>query len=160
MAIAAVSGAPGVGKTSLAVHWAHRVADQFPDGQLYVNLRGFDPDGQAMDPAEALRGFCESLGVPREHLPAGLDGQAGLYRSLLSGRRVLVVLDNARDTRQVRWLLPGTPACPVVVTSRSQLPDLVADGARPVALGVLPAPEARILLSRRLGDDRVAADLP
>jgi DNA-binding SARP family transcriptional activator/tetratricopeptide (TPR) repeat protein len=158
--IAAVSGAPGVGKTSLAVHWAHRVADQFPDGQLYVNLRGFDPDGQAMDPAEALRGFCESLGVPREHLPAGLDAQAGLYRSLLSGRRVLVVLDNARDTRQVRQLLPGTSACPVVVTSRSQLPDLVADGARPVALGVLPAREARILLSRRLGDDRVSADLP
>jgi DNA-binding SARP family transcriptional activator/tetratricopeptide (TPR) repeat protein len=158
-AVAAVMGAPGVGKTSLAVHWAHGVADQFPDGQLYVNLRGFDPDGLVMDPAEAVRAFCESLGVHREHLPANADAQAAMYRSLLSGKRVLVVLDNARDTRQVRWLLPGTPTCLVLITSRNQLSDLVADGARPVLLGLLPAPEARTLLTRRLGDDRVSAEL-
>jgi DNA-binding SARP family transcriptional activator/tetratricopeptide (TPR) repeat protein len=158
MVIAVVTGAPGVGKTALAVHWGQQVAGRFPDGQLYVDLRGFNPDGLVMEPAEAVRGLLESLGVPGQRLPATLDAQTAMYRSLLSGRRVLVVLDNARDTRQVRWLLPGTPTCLVVVTSRNQLSGLVADGARPLALGVLPAAEARALLARRLGTGRVSAE--
>ena len=158
MIIAVVMGGPGVGKTALAVHWGQRVADRFPDGQLDVDLRGFSPDGLVMEPAEALRGILESLGVPGQRLPASLDAQAAMYRSLLSGRRVLVVLDNARDTRQVRWLLPGTPTCLVVVTSRGQLSGLVADGARPLALDALSADEARALLARRLGIDRVSAE--
>jgi len=158
MVIAVVMGAPGVGKTALAVHWGHRVADRFPDGQLYVDLRGFSSEGLVMEPAEAMRALLESLGVPSQRLPATLDAQAAMYRSLLSGKRVLVVLDNARDTRQVRWLLPGTPTCLVVVTSRNQLSDLVTDGACPLTLDVLPAAEARALLGRRLGADRVSAE--
>jgi DNA-binding SARP family transcriptional activator/tetratricopeptide (TPR) repeat protein len=160
MPITAVMGAPGVGKTSLAVHWAHRIADRFPDGQLYVNLRGFDPEGLVMDPAEAVRVFLEALGVLPGQLPSSPDAQAAMYRSLLSGRRVLVMLDNARDSRQVRSLLPGTSACLVVVTSRNQLSDLVADGARPLSLGLLPAREAGILLTRRLGEERMSAEPP
>jgi DNA-binding SARP family transcriptional activator len=113
--ICAVSGTAGVGKTALAVHWAHRVASQFPDGQLYVNLRGFEAGGPAIGPAEAIWPFLDALGVPMERIPAGLDQQAALYRSVLAGKRVLVVLDNARDVEQVRPLLPGTPGCAVVV---------------------------------------------
>ncbi|GAB3947061.1 hypothetical protein GCM10027614_41640 [Micromonospora vulcania] len=159
MVIAAVSGTPGVGKTTLAVHWAHRVADHFPDGQLYVNLRGFDAGGAVLDPADAIRGFLAALGVPVERIPAGLSAQAGLYRSLLAGRRVLVVIDNARDAEQVRPLLPGSAGCVAVVTSRNQLTSLVAsEGAQPLALDLLPAAEARDLLARRLGSDRVAGE--
>ena len=140
------------------MHWAHRVAGRFPDGQLYVNLRGFDPGGLALEPGEAIRGFLEAFAVPAARIPADLDAQAGLYRSLLAGRRVLVVLDNARDAEQVRPLLPGSPGCVVVVTSRNQLTGLVAaDGAHPLTLDLLPAAEARDLLARRLGADRVAA---
>jgi tetratricopeptide (TPR) repeat protein len=157
--ISAVGGAAGIGKTTLAVHFAHQVAGQFPDGQLYVNLRGFGPAGALVTPAEAVRGFLEALAVPPERIPATADGQVALYRSLLAGRRVLVVLDNARDAGQVRPLLPGSPGCMVVVTSRNQLTGLIAaEGAHPVALDLLTAAEACQLLARRVGEDRVAAE--
>ncbi|WP_405099086.1 BTAD domain-containing putative transcriptional regulator [Micromonospora sp. NBC_01412] len=157
--ISAVSGTAGVGKTALALHWAHQVADRFPDGQLYVNLRGFDAGGSVLDPAEAVRGFLAALGVPVERIPADLPAQAGLYRSLLTGKRVLVLLDNARDAEQVRPLLPGSAGCFAVVTSRNQLTPLVAiEGAHPLALDVLPTAEARDLLACRLGADRVAGE--
>lgn len=150
--IVALSGTAGVGKTTLAVHWAHRVAERFPDGQLYVNLRGFDPSGTPLPPAEAVRGFLEALAVPPDRVPAGQEARVGLYRSILAGRRVLVILDNARDAEQVRPLLPGAPGCLVVVTSRDQLTGLVAvEGARPIALQLLSATESRQLLVRRLG---------
>jgi tetratricopeptide (TPR) repeat protein/transcriptional regulator with XRE-family HTH domain len=157
--IAAISGAAGIGKTTLAVNWAHRVAHRFPDGQLYVNLRGFDPTGTAMVPAEALRGFLQALGVAPQQLPAGQDAQVGLYRSLLAGRRVLVVLDNARDDEQVRPLLPGAPGCLVLVTSRDQLPGLVAGvGAQPIGLDLPSECEAVDMLAYRLGAARLHAE--
>src|SRR5204863_898199 len=150
--ISAIAGTAGVGKTALAVHWAHRSTGRFPDGQLYVNLRGFDPTGPAMTAAEAVRGLLDALGVPAQRAPATLDAQAALYRSLIAGRRMLVLLDNARDAEQVRPLLPGAPTILVVVTSRNRLSSLVAvEGARPLALGLLSADEARDLLARRLG---------
>jgi hypothetical protein len=159
MAICAVSGTAGVGKTALAVHWAHRVAGRFPDGQLYVNLRGFGPAGTAVDPGQALSGFLDALGVPAARIPADLDARAGLYRSLLAGKRVLVVLDNARSADQVRPLLPGSPGCLAVVTSRDQLAGLVAtEGARPLPLDLLTTADARELLTQRLGEARVAAE--
>lgn len=158
--IAAIAGTAGVGKSALALHWAHRVRERFPDGQLYVNLRGFDPDRPAMDPDQALRGLLEALGVQPERIPRDRDAKAGLYRSLLSGNRVLVVLDNARDAEQVRPLLPGSPASLTVVTSRNQLTGLIAaEGARLLGLGLLTVPEAYDLLARRLGTYRVAAEL-
>jgi DNA-binding SARP family transcriptional activator/tetratricopeptide (TPR) repeat protein len=157
--IAALSGTPGVGKTVLAVHWAHQVTGRFPDGQLYVNLRGFDPGGTAMAPGEALRTFLDALGVTAEDMPAGLAARAALYRSLLSGRRVLVLLDNARDAAQVRPLLPGSPGCAVLVTSRNQLPGLVAaEGAHPLTVHLLSCEDARELLALRAGRERVAAE--
>ena len=157
--ISAVAGTAGVGKTALVVYWAHRVADRFPDGQLYVNLRGFDPAGQVMNPAEAVRRFLDALAVPPERIPADLDAQTALYRTQLAGRRMLIVLDNARDSVQVRPLLPGAPTCLVLVTSRNQLSGLVAaDGAHPITLDLLTEGEARQLLTRRLGPDRVAAE--
>ncbi|MEV4570256.1 BTAD domain-containing putative transcriptional regulator [Nonomuraea sp. NPDC049419] len=157
--IAVVTGIAGVGKTALALHWAHRVRHRFDDGQLYVNLRGFDPAGSRMSPGEALTGFLDALGVPPERVPPDQDGQAALYRSLLADRRTLVVLDNARDAAQVRPLLPGAPGCRVVVTSRDQLSGLVAaEAARPLRLDPLPDAEARELLAHRLGPERPAAE--
>ncbi|MFI7436183.1 ATP-binding protein [Micromonospora haikouensis] len=154
--ICLISGTAGVGKTSLAVGWAHQVADRFPDGQLYVNLRGFDATGPAASPAEVLREFLEALGVPAQRVPAGQDARSGLYRSVLTGRRVLVLLDNAGDVDQVRPLLPGSPECLVVVTSRGHLAGLVTiEGAIPLLLDPLPRREAHELLSRRLGTDRL-----
>ncbi|HEV8561123.1 MAG TPA: tetratricopeptide repeat protein [Actinophytocola sp.] len=159
VAIAAVSGTAGVGKTALAVHWAHRVADRFPDGQLYVNLRGFDPTGSAVRTSDAIRRFLDGLDVPPQRIPLDPDAQAALYRSRLAGRRMLIVLDNARDVDQVRPLLPGDPGNAVVVTSRDQLSGLVAaEGAHPVVLAPLPAADARQLLAHRLGADRVTAE--
>ena len=157
--ITVITGTAGVGKSALALYWAHQVRDLFPDGQLYVNLRGFGPAGSAMEPAEAIHGFLDAFAVPSDRIPLDLDARAALYRSILADLRVLVVLDNARDVDQVRPLLPGSPGSVVVVTSRNQLMSLVAaDGAHPVALDLLPAAEARRLLIRRLGPDRVAAE--
>lgn len=157
--ITAIAGTAGVGKTALAVHWAHQIRDRFPDGQLYVNLRGFDPAGPAMEPTEAIRAFLDAFAVPPDRIPVDLDAQAALYRSLLAGRRVLIVLDNARDADQVRPLLPGTPSSLVVATSRNQLLGLVATaGASPLAVDLLSADQARSLLIGRLGAGRVAAE--
>jgi hypothetical protein len=157
--ISAVLGTAGVGKTALAVHWAHQVAGRFPDGQLYVNLRGFDPAGPALDSGEASRGFLVGLGVAPPQIPADRAAQVGLYRSLLAGRRILVVLDNARDAEQVRPLLPGAPGCLVVVTSRNQMASLVAaEGAYPLTLDLLTSTEAEDLLAGRLGLAALAAE--
>lgn len=158
-AVTAICGTAGVGKTALAVHWAHRVADRFPDGQLYLNLRGFDPGGVPVSAAEAIRGLLATLGVPPSRLPSDVDGQAAVYRDAVAGRRLLILLDDARDPAQVRPLLPGTAGCLVLVTSRSTLSGLVAaDGVRSVVLDVFGDREARELLIRRLGPDRVAAE--
>jgi tetratricopeptide (TPR) repeat protein len=157
--ISAIGGMAGVGKTALAVRWAHRVADRFPDGQLYVDLRGFHPSGKPMSPTAAIRCLLDALQVPAEQVPASLDAQAGLYRSLLSGRRTLVLLDNARDAAQIRPLLPGSPGCLVLVTSRSRLTGLVAaGGAQQLTLDLLSEAEAHELLARRLGAERLAAE--
>jgi tetratricopeptide (TPR) repeat protein len=154
-----LSGPAGIGKTSLAVHWAHRVRGRFHDGQLYVNLRGHDPDGQALEPVTAVRQLLNALGVSSDAVPANLDAAVGWYRSLLVGKRVLVVLDNARDAGQVRSLVPGASGCMVVVTSRNELPGLVAvDGALPLTLDLFSAAEAGRMLAGRLGAERVAAE--
>jgi transcriptional regulator with XRE-family HTH domain len=153
--ISAIEGMPGIGKTALAICWSHQVADQFPDGHLYVNLCGFDPTGRRVGPAEALRGFLAALHVPPERIPIKLDRLVAEYRSILAGKRILVVLDNAYDIEAVRPLLPGSPTCTVVVTSRNELTGLIADGAHLVLLGLLTGDEARELLIRHLGYERV-----
>jgi DNA-binding SARP family transcriptional activator len=150
--ISAVSGTAGVGKTALAVHWAHRAAEHFPDGQLYVNLRGYDGD-RPVTAADALAGFLRTLGVPGEDIPPDQDQRAARYRSLLAGQRMLVVLDNASQADQVRPLLPGTPGCAAVVTSRDALAGLVArDGATRLDLDLLPLDEAVALLTELIGE--------
>ncbi|MBW4716003.1 AfsR/SARP family transcriptional regulator [Saccharothrix obliqua] len=157
--VAVLGGTAGVGKTTTAVHWAHAVADRFPGGVLYVNLRGFDPTGEPLSPAEAVRAFLDAFEVPPGTIPAGLEGQVALYRRILADRSALVVLDNARDAEQVRPLLPGGARCFAVVTSRDRLTGLVAnEGAHPLSLPLLAPDEAVALLTRRLGADRVAAD--
>ncbi|MEV6927243.1 BTAD domain-containing putative transcriptional regulator [Dactylosporangium sp. NPDC051485] len=151
-----VTGTAGVGKSALAVHWAREVQDRYPDGRLFADLRGFAPD-LAVDPADALLRFLVALGVPEDRVPHGVEARAAQYRSVLHGRRVLVVLDNARDVEQVRPLLPGSAGCLAVVTSRDRLTGLVAvEGAHAVALDALGEPEAAGLLAARLGADRVA----
>lgn len=161
MVISALGGTAGVGKTAVAVHWAHQVAAHFRDGQLYVNLRGYDP-GEPVPAADALAGFLRALGVPGQAIPESAEERAALYRSRLAGRQVLVLLDNARDSEQVRPLLPGDAACAVVITSRDALAGLViTDGARRLDLDALPLAEAisllRSLIGPRADDDPEAA---
>jgi len=157
--ISAIGGTAGVGKTALALHWAHQVAGRFADGQLHVNLRGYDPSGAPVTATEAIRGFLGALGVPPERIPPDPQAQAGLYRSLLSDKQMLIVLDNAFDERQVRPLLPASPGSLVIVTSRSQLGGLAAaDGARLISLDVLTHGEAVQMLAARLGAARAAAE--
>ncbi|NBH10864.1 BTAD domain-containing putative transcriptional regulator, partial [Amycolatopsis sp. SID8362] len=152
-----VHGIPGVGKTALALHWAHRVRERFPDGQLYVNLRGFDADREPMEPAVALAQLLRALGADPRRIPEEVDAQAGLYRSLLADRQVLLVLDNARDAEQVLPLLPPTGT--VLITSRHRLGRLVAEfGAFSLGLGALTESDSRALLGGVLGEGRVAAE--
>jgi tetratricopeptide (TPR) repeat protein/transcriptional regulator with XRE-family HTH domain len=158
-AVTVVCGTAGVGKTALAVHFGHQAAALFPDGQLYVNLAGFSPSGTPLTPGRAVRGFLDALGVRPEQIPVGRDRQAALYRSLLAERRMLVVLDNAADEQQVRPLLPGSPGCLTVVTSRRQLAGLAAaEGAALITLDCLSNAEALQLLAARLGAGRMAAE--
>lgn len=150
--VTVIAGAGGVGKTALAVQWAHQHLDDYPDGQLYVDLRGFDPSGEPVTTEAALRGFLDALGE------SGGEVSANRYRSLVAGRRLLVLLDNARDTEQVTGLLPGNGSCAVLVTSRNRMPGLLTAGAHLVPLDVLGASEAREFLTSRLGRARVAVD--
>lgn len=157
--ISAIGGTAGVGKTALAVRWAHQVASSFPDGQLYVNLRGYGPD-QPVPPSEALAGFLRALGVPGKEVPAGEPERAARFRSLVAGRRILIVIDNAADAAHARPLLPGTAASVVLVTSRDSLAGLVArDDALRLDLDVLPPSDAVGLLRSLIGS-RVDADIP
>jgi tetratricopeptide (TPR) repeat protein/transcriptional regulator with XRE-family HTH domain len=156
--IAAIAGTAGVGKTALAVHWASRVVDRFPDGQLYVDLRGY-ATASPVSSVQALSLMLSGLGVEADRIPVEVEAAATLYRSLLAGRRVLVLLDNARDAEQVRPLLPGGPDCVVVVTSRDRLPGLVAShGAHPLPLDMLSPAESVALLAWIVGGDRVSAE--
>ncbi|MFD2686555.1 BTAD domain-containing putative transcriptional regulator [Streptomyces phyllanthi] len=157
--ISAIAGMAGVGKTTFAVHWARRIADRFPDGRLFLDLRGFDPTGTPVPPERALRMVLEAFGVPPQTLPQDVEALGARYRTLLAGRRVLLLLDNARDAEQIRPLLPGASGSLVIVTSRNRLSGLIArDGAQPIHLDVLSVAEARDLLARRLGHERVAAE--
>jgi DNA-binding SARP family transcriptional activator/tetratricopeptide (TPR) repeat protein len=157
--ISAIGGTAGVGKTALALHWAHQVAARFADGQLYVNLRGYHPTGSPAAPEAAIRGILDALGVPPGQIPPGPEAQAGLYRSLLADKQMLIVADNAHDEKQVRPLLPASPGSLVLVTSRSQLGGLAAaDGARQLTLDVLSHAEAVHMLTARLGTARAGAE--
>jgi DNA-binding SARP family transcriptional activator len=159
VAIHVIDGMAGIGKTTFVIHWAHHVAKHFEDGQLYLNLRGFDSSDSATAPVDALRTLLYSLGVPPWHIPGDPDARAGLYRSVLAGKRILIVLDNARDVAQVRPLLPGSPGCLVIATSRNPLTGLaMTEGARLLTLHLPSALTARETLERRLGTGRAAAE--
>ncbi|MFC0431030.1 tetratricopeptide repeat protein [Kutzneria buriramensis] len=157
--VCVISGPGGVGKTSLALHWARHHIDWFPDGQLFVNLRGFDPSADPMAPETAVRVFLQALGVAPGAIPTELDAQVGLYRSLLAGKQMLILADNAADAAQVEPLLPGSPTTAVLITSRNWLPGLLTThGAHPLPLDVLAESDATALLADRLGVDRLAAE--
>ncbi|WP_344877424.1 AfsR/SARP family transcriptional regulator [Nonomuraea antimicrobica] len=157
--ILALVGTGGIGKTYLALYWAHQHLDRFPDGQLYANLRGFSPTGEHLSSSTVLRNFLESLGVEPSAMPSDGDAQSALYRSLVAGRRMLVVLDDVRDAADVIPLLPGSPACTVLVTSRNKLTGLaVTHGARTLTLDVFTPDEAHGMLTRRIGTMRAAAE--
>ncbi|WP_165494969.1 AfsR/SARP family transcriptional regulator [Actinomadura roseirufa] len=157
--IASMSGMAGVGKTALAVHWAYRIREQFPDGALFVDLRGYDPSGVPAPPDEVLDGFLRTLQVPPESIPSRLEDRAAMFRSQLDRRRMLIVLDNAASSAQVRWLLPGSGDCLVVVTSRSSLSGLVAStGAYRLPIDLLSSAEAMDLLREVLGSARIDAE--
>lgn len=150
--IAVIEGGAGVGKTALAVHWSRQVEHRFPDGQLYVDLRGFDPSRPVVAIADVVRGFLDAFFIEPRLAPTSVEAQLALYRSLVAGRRMIVVLDNAWDSDQVRPLLPGTPTCFVLVTSRNRLTGLVVtEGARPLQLDVLDVEAARRLMAHYLG---------
>lgn len=156
--VSVIAGTAGIGKTALAIHWARRVADRFPDGQLWLNLDGL-ARGRAVSPAQALTHLLRALGVADADVPLDPDGKSNLYRSLMDGRRMLVVLDNARSPEQVRPLLPGAPGCVVLVTSRGQLSGLIAtENAHPFGLDLLSSADADKMLAGRLGRERVQAD--
>ena len=158
--ISAIDGAAGVGKTALAIHLAHRVAREFPDGQLFVDLRGFDPHFSPVTPEDALGHLLRGLGAQADTQYTGVAAQSALYRSLLAGRRLLVVLDNAVSAEQVRPLLPASPGCLALVTSRNRLAGLVArDGASRLSLDILQPAESLALLRRILGAARVDVDV-
>ncbi|QFG22253.1 tetratricopeptide repeat protein [Actinomadura sp. WMMB 499] len=155
--IVAIDGTAGVGKTTLALHWAHRVADRYPDGQLYVDLRGFDPAGRP-DPGAALYRFLHALGVAPPAIPDGTEARSALCRTLLAERRMLVVLDDAGSAEQVRALLPGGHRCLTIVTGRNRLDSLVVrEGAHRLGLATFSYRESLELLERWLGADRIAA---
>ncbi|MEU4242445.1 BTAD domain-containing putative transcriptional regulator [Actinoplanes sp. NPDC026619] len=164
LTVVLLAGTAGVGKSALAARWAHRVRESFPDGQLYVNLRGYDSE-QPVAVGEALAGFLSALGVRGTEIPLGVEERAGRYRSELTGRRMLVLLDNASSVEQVRPLLPGTGSCLVLITSRDSLPGMVAiHGAERINLDLLPLADAVVLLRRLIGarvdrETSVAEDL-
>lgn len=154
MAVSALAGIGGVGKTTLAVHVAHQARPAFPDGQLYVDLQGAGP--RSAEPETVLGSFLRALGTADSAIPDSLEERAALYRSVLDGRRVLVLLDNAKDAAQIRPLLPGTEGCAALVTSRVRMVDLA--GAHLVDLDVMSPEEALSLFTRIVGEERVAAE--
>jgi tetratricopeptide (TPR) repeat protein len=157
--ISAVGGAGGIGKTCLGLRWAYQNLERFPDGQLFVDLHGFDPVTSPLSPATAVRGFLDAFEVAVNRIPAALDAQIGLYRSLISGRRMLIFIDNAYDAEQVLPLLPGASSCTVIITSRRQLVSLVTGyNARPLPLDALSEEAAREVLAQRIGAQRVDAE--
>jgi len=157
--ISAITGGPGAGKSALALHWAHHVAGHFPDGQLYVNMGGSDTPAVSLSPGTALRRFLTALRVPDAAISPETETLAATYRTVMADLRMLIVVDDARDSDQVRPLLPASPGSLVLVTSRSQLTSLVVrEGAAPVPLGLLTPADARDMLARRLGQGHLSAE--